>query len=165
MFLHGGWMHLGNMLYLWIFGDNVEDGLGHVTYVVFYLLCGWMATLAHAYLNTGSTIPSIGASGAIAGVLGAYLVLFPHARVVTLVPMGFYMRMRDLPAVLVLGLWFVIQFFSGVVGLGSADGTNRGRRLVGSHRWVRGRDGAGILFRGRLRRQRDLRSYGPGTGR
>ena len=166
MFLHGGWMHLlGNMLYLWIFGDNVEDVLGHVTYVVFYLVCGWVATLAHGYFNTGSAIPSIGASGAISGVLGAYLVLFPHARVVTLVPMGFYMRMATLPAVMVLGLWFVIQAFSGLVGLGSRTAQTAGVAWwahIGG--FVVGM-ALGFLFRGRLRRQRDLRSYGPGTGR
>jgi len=120
MFLHGGWMHVGgNMLYLWIFGDNVEDRFGHIQYVFFYLFCGWMATLAHGWFNPGSAVPSIGASGAISGVLGAYIVLFPHARVLTLVPMGFYMRMATLPAIVVLGLWFVIQAFSGLADLGA----------------------------------------------
>jgi membrane associated rhomboid family serine protease len=120
MFLHGGWMHLiGNMLYLWIFGDNIEDRLGHVKYVIFYFLAGFAATLAHGFANTASPIPSIGASGAIAGVLGAYLILFPHARVLTLIPLGFYTQMRELPALLVLGLWFVLQFFSGVADLGA----------------------------------------------
>jgi membrane associated rhomboid family serine protease len=115
MFLHGGWMHLlGNMLYLWIFGDNVEDRLGHARYLVFYLLAGWAATLAHAVFNPNSSIPSIGASGAIAGVLGAYAYLFPHARVLTLIPLGFYSQLQELPALLVLGLWFVLQLFSGV---------------------------------------------------
>jgi membrane associated rhomboid family serine protease len=120
MFLHGGWMHLiGNMLYLWIFGDNVEDRLGRVRYLLFYFACGWAATLAHGYLNTTSTIPSVGASGAIAGVLGAYLTMFPHARVMTVIPIGFYMRMAELPALLVLGMWFVLQLFSGVADLGA----------------------------------------------
>ena len=119
MFLHGGVMHLvGNMLYLWIFGDNVEDRLGHVRYLVFYLACGWGATLAHGFSDPSSTVPSVGASGAIAGVLGAYLLLFPRARVLTLVPMGFYTQLRELPALLVLGFWFVLQFFSGVLSLG-----------------------------------------------
>lgn len=119
MFLHGGWMHLlGNMLYLWIFGDNVEDRFGHVRFLIFYLFCGWIATLAHAYLNTSSSIPTVGASGAISGVLGAYLVLYPRARVVALIPMGFFTRITTLPALLVLGLWFVLQLFSGVAGLG-----------------------------------------------
>ena len=119
MFLHGGWMHLlGNMLYLWIFGDNVEDRLGHVKYVLFYLACGWAATLIHGYTDMSSAIPAVGASGAIAGVLGAYLLLFPHARVLTLVPLGFYSQLREMPALIVLGLWFVLQFFSGVASLG-----------------------------------------------
>jgi len=119
MFLHGGWMHLiGNMLYLWIFGDNVEDQLGHLRFLVFYLACGWLATMAHAYMNTGSAVPSIGASGAIAGVLGAYLLMFPRARVLTLLPLGFYMRVAELPALVVLGFWFVLQLFNGVAALG-----------------------------------------------
>ncbi len=120
MFLHGGWAHLlGNMLYLWIFGDNVEDRLGHLKYLVFYLGCGWMATLAHAWSNPQSAMPAIGASGAIAGVLGAYLVMFPRARVVTLIPLGFFLRLTELPAVIVLGFWFVLQLFSGVASLGA----------------------------------------------
>jgi len=119
MFLHGGWMHLGgNMLYLYIFGDNVEDRVGHVRYLFFYLLCGWAATLLHGILNAGSTVPTIGASGAISGVLGAYMLLFPRARVLTLIPLGFYMQVRELPALFVLGLWFVMQFLSGVVSIG-----------------------------------------------
>jgi len=123
MFLHGGWMHLiGNMLYLWIFGDNIEDRLGHFKYILFYLACGWAATLAHGYTDTTSMVPAVGASGAIAGVLGAYLLLFPKARVVTLIPLGFYMQMRELPALLVLGMWFVLQFFSGVASLGVRQG-------------------------------------------
>src|SRR5262245_20344344 len=120
MFLHGGWAHiLGNMLYLWIFGDNVEDRLGRVRYILFYLAAGWVATLAHGLLNRESTTPSIGASGAIAGVLGAYMVLFPKARVLTLLPLGFYLSLRELPALFVLGFWFVLQFFSGLVSLGA----------------------------------------------
>ena len=123
MFLHGGWMHLfGNMLYLWIFGDNVEDRLGKPLYIVFYLLCGWIATLPTRYLNASSSVPSIGASGAIAGVLGAYMIMFPRARVMTLVPLGFYVSVRELPALLVLGFWFVLQFFSGVLSLGRVGG-------------------------------------------
>ncbi|HUP63674.1 MAG TPA: rhomboid family intramembrane serine protease [Thermoanaerobaculia bacterium] len=119
MFLHGGWLHLGsNMLYLWIFGDNIEDQLGHGRYLLFYLLCGAAATMAHAVFNASSTLPSIGASGAIAGVLGAYLLLFPRARVHTLIPLGFFITMSALPAIVVLGLWFVIQFFSGIASIG-----------------------------------------------
>ena len=120
MFLHGGWMHLlGNMLYLWIFGDNIEDRLGRIKYVLFYLLCGVAATLAHGLSDPHSSVPSVGASGAIAGVLGAYLLTFPKARVLTLVPLGFYTQLRELPAILVLGGWFVLQFFSGIVSLGA----------------------------------------------
>src|SRR5207244_2801625 len=115
MFLHGGWLHLGgNMLYLWIFGDNIEDRLGHFRYLIFYLLCGIVATLAHAFFNPASRMPSIGASGAIAGVLGAYLLLFPRAQVTTLIPIFFFITVREIPAVVVLGLWFVLQLFVGV---------------------------------------------------
>jgi membrane associated rhomboid family serine protease len=118
MFLHGGWAHiLGNMLYLWIFGDNVEDRMGHVVYLVFYLLSGVAATLAHAFLSPHSTMPAIGASGAISGVLGAYLIMFPKARVVTVIPLGFFLRLAELPALVVLGMWFVLQLFSGAVSL------------------------------------------------
>ena len=123
MFLHAGWLHIGsNMLYLWIFGDNVEDRLGHFRYIVFYLASGFAATMAHALFNASSGIPAIGASGAIAGVLGAYLVLFPRAHVMTLIPIGFFIAVRELPALLILGLWFVIQIFSGVASVGASEG-------------------------------------------
>ena len=113
MFLHGGWMHLiGNMLYLWIFGNNVEDAMGHGRFVVFYLLCGTVAVLAQALPAPDSTIPMIGASGAISGVLGAYLLLYPHARVLVLIPLGFFSRMLYLPAMVVLGFWFLLQLLS-----------------------------------------------------
>jgi len=119
MFLHGGLGHLlGNMLYLWIFGDNVEDRLGRLRYLLFYLFCGWFATMAHAYTNRMSTVPSIGASGAIAGVLGAYFVMFPRARVLTIIPLGLFIRIAELPALIVLGMWFVLQLFSGTLSLG-----------------------------------------------
>jgi membrane associated rhomboid family serine protease len=121
MFLHGGWAHIaGNMLYLWIFGDNVEDRVGHVGYVFFYLFCGFAATLAHAFANPSSAVPAIGASGAIAGVLGAYLVMFPRARVITLIPLGFFLRLAELPAILVLGMWFLLQLLSGTASLAGA---------------------------------------------
>jgi membrane associated rhomboid family serine protease len=120
MFLHGGLLHLGgNMLYLWIFGDNIEDRLGHLKYLIFYIACGFVATFAHAFVNPSSALPSIGASGAIAGVLGAYLILFPHTRVLTVIPIVFFITVREVPAILVLGLWFVIQFFTGVGSLGA----------------------------------------------
>ena len=127
MFLHGGWMHLlGNMLYLWIFGDNVEDRLGHFKYLLFYLACGVVATLAHAVTNPHSIMPAVGASGAIAGVLGAYILLFPHARVMTLIPIFVIVTIRELPAVLVLGLWFVLQLFTGAATLGAASAETGG---------------------------------------
>jgi len=127
MFLHGSLMHIGsNMLYLWIFGDNVEDRLGHFRYLVFYLLCGVIATLAHAVFSPGSTIPAIGASGAIAGVLGAYLILYPRAQVMTLIPIFFFITIRHIPAVFILGLWFVLQLFSGVGSLGVTDAQDMG---------------------------------------
>jgi membrane associated rhomboid family serine protease len=121
MFLHGGWLHLiGNMWFLWIFGDNVEDALGHVGYLVFYLFCGTAAALGQALVAPASTVPMIGASGAIAGVLGAYLVWYPWARVKTLLFFFFFFTIADLPAPLFLVLWFVVQFFSGTLSLASA---------------------------------------------
>jgi len=114
MFMHGGWMHIiGNMLYLWIFGNNIEDAVGHVRFVLFYLLCGAAAALAQSVINVHSEVPMIGASGAIAGVLGAYMVLFPRAHVLVLVPLGFFTQILRLPALLVLGFWFVLQFIEG----------------------------------------------------
>ena len=122
MFMHAGLAHIaGNMLYLWIFGDNVEDRLGHFAYLVFYLVGGVVASLAHLLTNPGSQIPTVGASGAIAATLGAYLVLFPRSRVLTFIPLGFYMQLRAIPASIVLGLWFVLQLFSGVLSLGGPE--------------------------------------------
>jgi membrane associated rhomboid family serine protease len=119
MFLHGGLLHvLGNVWYLAIFGDNVEDRLGHVTFLVFYLVAGIAAGLIHFTANSTSPVPAVGASGAIAGVLGAYLVAYPHARVITLVPLFPFFQLMALPAVIVLGLWFVYQFLSGALTLG-----------------------------------------------
>lgn len=123
MFLHGGWLHLGgNMLYLWVFGDNVEDMLGHGRYVLFYLICGLSATVLHIVISPESSVPTVGASGAISGVLAAYLVLFPRARVVTLIPIMIFIQIAELPAVVVLILWFVIQFFNGILSLSSDTG-------------------------------------------
>ncbi|HET7218554.1 MAG TPA: rhomboid family intramembrane serine protease [Vicinamibacterales bacterium] len=120
MFLHGGWLHfLGNMLYLWIFGDNVEDRLGHLPYLLFYLLCGAAAALGQAALQPYSLVPMVGASGAIAGVMGAYFVLFPHSRVITAVFIFFFFDLVEIPAIFFLGIWFFMQFFSGVGSLGS----------------------------------------------
>ena len=146
MFLHGGLLHIGsNMLYLWIFGDNVEDRLGHGRYLLFYLLCGFAATLAHAAFSPGSRVPAIGASGAIAGVLGAYLILWPHARVMTLIPIFFFITVRELPAVLLLGVWFVLQLFSGVGSLGVTDAQDMGGVAYFAHI---GGFVAGLLFIG-----------------
>lgn len=123
MFLHGGWMHLiGNMLYLWIFGNNVEDAMGHTRFIAFYLICGLIALLANALPNTASTIPMIGASGAISGVLGAYLLLYPHARVLVVIPLGFYLHTVRLPASWVLGFWFVLQLINTAANTGNEGG-------------------------------------------
>ena len=120
MFLHGGWMHLiGNMLYLWVFGNNIEDVMGHARYVLFYLTCGILAALSHARTDPSSTIPMIGASGAISGVLGAYLLLFPRARVLILMP---GLGATRVPAGVVLGMWFVMQLLSGGMSIGSSGG-------------------------------------------
>jgi membrane associated rhomboid family serine protease len=114
MFLHGGWLHfLGNMLYLYIFGDNVEDRLGHARYFLFYLLCGVLAAAAHLLASHGSRLPTIGASGAIAGVMGAYFFLYPQARVVTLIFIFFFFDIVEIPAFFFLAIWFIFQFLSG----------------------------------------------------
>jgi len=127
MFLHGGWFHIiGNMWFLWVFGDNVEDILGHGRYLLFYLFCGTAAALGQAVVAPMSPVPMIGASGAIAGVLGAYLVMFPWSKVKTLIFLGFFITMADLPASLFLVLWFVIQFFSGTLSLAAAGGAAGG---------------------------------------
>ena len=136
MFLHGGWMHLiGNMLYLWIFGNNIEDAMGHLRFVVFYLLCGIAAVYAQALPNMDSTIPMIGASGAISGVLGAYLLLYPRAHVLVMVPLGFYMRTMQLPAMVVLGFWFVLQLVNSALAdpgkCGVAFGAHIGGFIAG----------------------------------
>jgi membrane associated rhomboid family serine protease len=120
MFLHGGWLHIGgNMLFLWVFGNNVEDRLGRMLFIAFYLLGGVAASALQLAFDPSSAVPSLGASGAVAAVLGAYLVMFPRARVVTLVILFFFITAVELPAVLVLGAWFVLQLFSGVGGLGA----------------------------------------------
>jgi membrane associated rhomboid family serine protease len=127
MFLHGGWGHLlGNMLFLWVFGDNIEDRLGHVKYLVFYLLAGYAATFAHAFVSPQSTVPAIGASGAISGVLGAYLFLHPMARIVTVFWFFFFIRLIEIPALVYLPIWFLIQAFSGYASLGAATAEEAG---------------------------------------
>lgn len=120
IFLHGGWLHfLGNMWFLWIFGDNVEDRLGHVAYAALYLGTGVVAGLCHLVINFESAAPTIGASGAIAGVMGAYLYMYPRARVLTLVPLLFFWPVVELPAPLFLGVWFTLQFWSGTMASNS----------------------------------------------
>jgi rhomboid family protein len=115
MFLHGSFMHVaGNMLYLWIFGDNVEDRMGHGRFLVFYLLCGVAAALAQTITAPESAIPMVGASGAIAGVMGAYFVLYPRSRIVSLIPIFFFVQIVEVPAIFFLGIWFLMQFLSGV---------------------------------------------------
>ncbi len=123
MFMHAGWFHiLSNMWILYIFGDNVEDRMGSIPYLVFYLLGGVAAALLQTYVGTGTDVPVLGASGAIAGVLGAYIFLFPSARVVTLVPIIFLLTVIEVPAVLFIGFWFVTQLFSGLASLGAVEG-------------------------------------------
>ena len=119
MFLHGGWLHIiGNMLYLWIFGNNVEDRLGRVGFLVFYLVGGVVAALAQVAIDPSSTNPLVGASGAIAAALGAYLILFPGARILSLVFLGFFYQLLEVPALIILGFWFVLQLVSGFAALG-----------------------------------------------
>jgi membrane associated rhomboid family serine protease len=154
MFLHGGWLHfLFNMLYLWVFGDNVEDRLGHWRFFFFYFICGFAAALLHIVTNPSSKLPTIGASGSIAGVLGAYLVLFPGARVLTLVPIVFFFQLIELPAILFLGFWFVMQFLSGAMSLTSGD--------VGGTAWWAHIGGffAGVLLIWRYRNRARRRVY------
>jgi membrane associated rhomboid family serine protease len=127
MFLHGGWLHvIGNMWYLWIFGDNVEDRLGHGRYLVFYLLCGALAGLAQTLVNPESYIPTIGASGAIAAVMGAYFVLYPHSRVLTLIPLFIFIEIIEIPAVFFLGFWFLMQLFAGAGSIANTAGSQGG---------------------------------------
>ncbi|MEP6921728.1 MAG: rhomboid family intramembrane serine protease [bacterium] len=117
MFMHAGWLHLGgNMLYLWIFGDNVEDRFGHIKFIIFYLLCGLAATFAQLAFSSGSNVPNLGASGAIAGVLGSYILLFPQGNVRVLQGQ----QVIPVPALIVIGMWFVLQFFSGIGSLSSS---------------------------------------------
>jgi membrane associated rhomboid family serine protease len=125
MFLHGGWLHIiGNMWFLWIFGDNVEDRMGHVKFIFFYILCGLIAGLVHAFLNSQSGVPTVGASGAIAGVMGAYFILYPRAKIWTLIPIFFFVQFVEIPAFVFLGFWILIQLFVGAfsMSMGSLSG-------------------------------------------
>ena len=118
MFLHGGWVHLlGNMWYLWIFGDNVEDAIGHKNFLLFYIICGIAAGFTHVYAHSSSPLPTIGASGAVSGVMGGYFVLFPYARIITLVPVFFFISIIQIPAIFFLFFWFMIQFFNGTFSI------------------------------------------------
>jgi membrane associated rhomboid family serine protease len=157
MFMHGSWFHIiGNMWFLWVFGNNVEDSMGHARFALFYLICGVAAAAAQTMVNPSSNIPMVGASGAIGGVMGAYAILYPHARVHTLIFLGFYARMIIVPAWVMLGYWFVLQILSGLPSVGSDSGgvafwahvggfaagvvliyLFRNRRLVEAHRNAR----------------------------
>ena len=133
MFLHAGWLHIiGNMLFLWIFGDNIEDYLGHFKYLIFYLLSGMAAGFLHILVNLNSTLPSVGASGAIAGVMGAYIVLYPRARVLTLLPVFFIFTVW-LPAWIFLGYWFIVQFLSGTATAIAMTGQSTGGVAFWAH--------------------------------
>lgn len=115
IFLHGGWLHLiGNMWFLWIFGDNVEDRLGHTRFLVFFIVCGVVGNLAHYAFNSMSQVPAIGASGAVAGVLGVYLISYPGARILTLIPLFLLWPLIELPALVFVGFWFILQFLNGI---------------------------------------------------
>lgn len=134
MFLHGGWAHvIGNMWFLWIFGDNVEDRMGHTRFVVFYLLCGIGAAMGHVLLEPTSTVPTIGASGAIAGVMGAYVVLYPQSRVLTLVPFIVFWDVIEVPALALLGLWFLLQLLSAGASALSANAAVSGGIAFAAH--------------------------------
>jgi membrane associated rhomboid family serine protease len=127
MFMHGGWLHIGgNMLFLWIFGDNVEDDFGHLKYLIFYLICGFAASFAQIALDPDSVVPSLGASGAIAGVLGSYLIMFPRNRVRAIVFLGFIFTIVSLPAFIVIGLWIVTQLFSQFAAISSHSAQTAG---------------------------------------
>ena len=159
MFLHGGWLHIiGNMWVLWIFGDNVEDRMGPVRFLIFYLLCGLAAGVVHVLTNPGSRVPAVGASGAIAGVMAAYFVLFPRARIVAMFPILFYPVFFQVPAFLYLGLWFLTQFFSGTLAIASH------REVSGIAWWAHvGGFGAGILTFALFLRPRETRPAAPGN--
>jgi len=155
MFLHGGVLHVaGNMLYLWIFGDNVEDRMGHGRFLVFYLLCGVAAALAQTITTPDSVVPMVGASGAIAGVLGAYFVLYPKSRIVTLIPLFFFFQVIEVPAILFLGIWFLMQFISGLGSIVTVTGQSAGGVAFWAHiaGFVAGISGV-VVFR-RPERQR-----------
>ena len=152
MFLHDGWLHVGgNLLSLWIFGDNVEDRMGHGRFIVFYLLAGLVAGLAEAWAEPGSAVPVIGASGAIAGVMGAYLIMFPRSRILILVPIFLFFQVFEIPAVFFLGFWFLMQILGGVGRLAAAQTTGGPAFWAHAGGFLAGVVGA-MVFR---RRERD----------
>ncbi|MBE9166547.1 rhomboid family intramembrane serine protease [Pleurocapsales cyanobacterium LEGE 06147] len=133
-FLHGGFLHIGgNMLYLWIFGNNIEEQLGRFRYIIFYLICGALAALAQWFFSMQSTVPALGASGAIAGVMGAYIIKFPKARILALVPIGFFLTTFRIPAIVFLGFWFVMQAFYGIAGLQAPSDVGAGGVAYWAH--------------------------------
>jgi len=132
MFMHGGFMHLiGNMLYMWIFADNIEDELGKTKFIIFYIISGIAAALTQVYMNTESTVPMVGASGAIGGVLGAYIINHPRAKVLVLIPLGFFTQIIKVPAIFVLGIWFILQFVSSAFSSSSGGGVAYGAHIGG----------------------------------
>lgn len=160
LFLHGGFVHLaGNLIYLWVFGGAIEDAMGHIRFFFFYIACGAAGSLTHTVLFPGSVIPSIGASGSIAGLLGAFLILRPHAHIVTLFPLVVYWAMAEIPAVLFLPVWFGMQFFNGFLALQAARGT---QEVAGVAWWahvggfVFGAVVAAILAAARSSRRKDM---------
>lgn len=155
MFLHGGWMHLiGNMWFLWIFGNNIEEAMGHARYLAFYILCGILASAGHILTNADSVIPSIGASGAIAGILGAYIMLYPRARVWTLIFLGFFAKLIYVPAGVILGFWILLQFINGSMMAGRQN-------MGGVAFWAHvGGFIAGVLLVGLFKR-RNVRFFSP----
>ncbi len=159
MFLHGGWLHIiGNMWVLWIFGDNVEDRMGPLRFLIFYLLCGLAAGVVHVLTNPRSQVPAVGASGAIAGVMAAYLVLFPRARIVAMFPILFYPVFFQVPAFIYLGFWILTQFFSGTLAIATH------REVSGIAWWAHvGGFGAGILTFALFLRPRQTRPAVPGN--
>lgn len=167
MFLHGSWLHLaGNMLYLWIFGNNIEDRLGRLGFLAFYLVGGIAAAVAQVAIDPTSEVPMIGASGAIAATLGAYLALYPGARILSLVFLGFFYQLIEVPAVIVLGLWFVLQLVDGLASLGF-ESTQGGVAFFAHIGGFVAGFAIGVLLRGRGRDRRE-RPYwppaGPGVG-
>lgn len=159
MFLHGGWLHIiGNMWVLWVFGDNVEDRMGPVRFVIFYILCGISAGVVHVLTNAGSTVPAVGASGAIAGVMAAYFVLYPRARIVAMFPIFFYPLFFTVPAFIYLGFWFLTQFFSGTLAIAT-------HHEVGGIAWWAhiGGFASGILLFSFFLRRREPRLVGPSS--